>query len=83
MARMPELPEVETVRRRLGPVLEGATIERAEISDPRLTRPVEPELVRWKRPQLTQRAWASCCLRQARPIICCHPPHHSSPIAWG
>jgi formamidopyrimidine-DNA glycosylase len=45
MAPMPELPEVETVRRRLGPVLEGATIERAEISDPRLTRPVEPRLV--------------------------------------
>ena len=45
MASMPELPEVETVRRRLGPVLEGATIERAEIFDPRLTRPVEPALV--------------------------------------
>ena len=42
---MPELPEVETVRRRLVPVLEGATIERAEIVDPRLTRPVEPEIV--------------------------------------
>ena len=42
---MPELPEVETVRRRLAPVLEGATIERAEIADPRLTRPVEPTLV--------------------------------------
>ena len=43
--RMPELPEVETVRRRLAPVLEGATIERAEILDPRLTRPVEPGIV--------------------------------------
>jgi formamidopyrimidine-DNA glycosylase len=42
---MPELPEVETVRRRLAPVLEGATIERVEIVDPRLTRPVEPTLV--------------------------------------
>jgi len=42
---MPELPEVETVRRRLAPVLEGATIERAEIVDPRLTRPVEPAIV--------------------------------------
>jgi formamidopyrimidine-DNA glycosylase len=42
---MPELPEVETVRRRLVPVLEGATIERAEIVDPRLTRPVEPSIV--------------------------------------
>ena len=45
MAVMPELPEVETVRRRLAPVLEGATIERAEIVDPRLTRPVEPAIV--------------------------------------
>jgi formamidopyrimidine-DNA glycosylase len=42
---MPELPEVETVRRRLAPVLEGATIERAEIVDVRLTRPVEPAIV--------------------------------------
>jgi formamidopyrimidine-DNA glycosylase len=42
---VPELPEVETIRRRLAPVLEGATIEQAEIVDPRLTRPVEPTLV--------------------------------------
>jgi len=39
---MPELPEVETIRRRLAPVLEGETIASAEIVDPRLTRPVEP-----------------------------------------
>jgi len=42
---VPELPEVETVRRRLAPVVEGATIERAEIVDARLTRPVEPGIV--------------------------------------
>ncbi len=42
---MPELPEVETVRRQIAPVLEGATITGAEIVDPRLTRPVEPGLV--------------------------------------
>ena len=42
---MPELPEVETVRRRLAPVLEGATIASAEILDPRLTRPVPPAVV--------------------------------------
>ena len=42
---MPELPEVETVRRRLAPVLEGATIARADIVDPRLTRPVNPAVV--------------------------------------
>ena len=39
---MPELPEVETVRRRLAPLLEGRRFERVEISDPRLTRPEDP-----------------------------------------
>ena len=39
---MPELPEVETIRRRLAPLVEGATIEAAEIFDARLTRPVDP-----------------------------------------
>jgi formamidopyrimidine-DNA glycosylase len=42
---MPELPEVETIRRRLAAVLEGATIAKAEIVDPRLTRPVAPSVV--------------------------------------
>ncbi len=42
---MPELPEVETVRRRLAPVLEGRTFERVEIEDARLTRPFEPVAV--------------------------------------
>jgi formamidopyrimidine-DNA glycosylase len=39
---MPELPEVETVRRALAPVLEGRRFERVEINDPRLTRPEDP-----------------------------------------
>jgi formamidopyrimidine-DNA glycosylase len=39
---LPELPEVETVRRRLAPVLEGRVWRRVEISDPRLTRPLDP-----------------------------------------
>jgi len=39
---MPELPEVETVRRRLAPVLEGRTFANVEIADPRLTRPLDP-----------------------------------------
>jgi formamidopyrimidine-DNA glycosylase len=39
---VPELPEVETVRRRLAPVLEGRVFERVEITDPRLTRPLDP-----------------------------------------
>jgi formamidopyrimidine-DNA glycosylase len=40
---VPELPEVETVRRALEPALLGRQIDRAEILDRRLTRPVEPE----------------------------------------
>jgi formamidopyrimidine-DNA glycosylase len=39
---MPELPEVETIRRQLAPHLEGRTIAQAEILDPRWTRPVSP-----------------------------------------
>jgi formamidopyrimidine-DNA glycosylase len=42
---VPELPEVETVRRRLVPVLEGRRFERVEIADPRLTRPLPPDEV--------------------------------------
>lgn len=37
---MPELPEVETVRRGLLPVLEGATIARAEVNRPDLRWPL-------------------------------------------
>jgi len=39
---MPELPEVETVRRRLEPHLTGRRFERVDIFDPRLTRPHDP-----------------------------------------
>jgi formamidopyrimidine-DNA glycosylase len=39
---VPELPEVETVRRRLEPLLVGRRFERVEIADPRLTRPEDP-----------------------------------------
>ena len=42
---MPELPEVETVRARLEPVLVGRRFDRVEIRDPRVTRPVEPREV--------------------------------------
>ena len=42
---MPELPEVETIRRQLAPDLEGRAITRAEILDPRWTRPVAPVAV--------------------------------------
>jgi formamidopyrimidine-DNA glycosylase len=39
---MPELPEVESVRRQLEPVLVGRRFERVTIDDPRLVRPYEP-----------------------------------------
>jgi formamidopyrimidine-DNA glycosylase len=42
---MPELPEVETVRRRLAPLVEGRRFERVHIEDPRLTRPLDREEV--------------------------------------
>jgi formamidopyrimidine-DNA glycosylase len=42
---VPELPEVETVRARLEPVLVGRRLERVEIHDPRLTRPFDPARV--------------------------------------
>lgn len=42
---MPELPEVETVRRAIAPVLEGARLEHVEIRDVRLVRPFDPAIV--------------------------------------
>jgi formamidopyrimidine-DNA glycosylase len=38
---MPELPEVETIRSQLAPRLQGRTLARVEILDPRLTRPYD------------------------------------------
>jgi formamidopyrimidine-DNA glycosylase len=42
---MPELPEVETVRGELEPLLAGRTLHRVEILDERLTRPFDPAAV--------------------------------------
>ena len=42
---MPELPEVETIRRQLAPHLEGRTIRSVEILDARWTRPEDPARV--------------------------------------
>jgi formamidopyrimidine-DNA glycosylase len=39
---VPELPEVETIRRQLAPHLEGRTFVEVEILDPRWTRPLPP-----------------------------------------
>jgi formamidopyrimidine-DNA glycosylase len=40
---MPELPEVETIRRQLAPEVTGRTIVGAEVLDERLTRPAPPQ----------------------------------------
>jgi formamidopyrimidine-DNA glycosylase len=42
---MPELPEVESVRRQLEPVLVGHRLERVRIDDARLVRPYDPDEV--------------------------------------
>ena len=39
---MPELPEVETIRARLAPLLEGRRLAAVQIDDARLTRPNDP-----------------------------------------
>jgi len=40
---VPELPEVETIRRQLAPLVEGRTLRALEISDPRWCEPLPPE----------------------------------------
>jgi formamidopyrimidine-DNA glycosylase len=40
---VPELPEVETIRRQLAPALEGRGLERLEVLDPRWCEPAPPE----------------------------------------
>jgi formamidopyrimidine-DNA glycosylase len=39
---VPELPEVETIRRQLAPLVEGRRLLRVEIHDPRWSRPLAP-----------------------------------------
>ena len=42
---MPELPEVETIRRQLAPLVEGRVVERLQVADPRWCLPLAPEAV--------------------------------------
>ena len=42
---MPELPEVETIRRQLAPALEGRRFERVRVLDPRWCAPAPPEAI--------------------------------------
>src|ERR1700736_25445 len=39
---VPELPEVETIRRQLAPLVEGKRLERMDILDARWSRPLAP-----------------------------------------
>jgi formamidopyrimidine-DNA glycosylase len=39
---VPELPEVETIRRQLAPLVQGRTLREVEIRDPRWSRPLAP-----------------------------------------
>jgi formamidopyrimidine-DNA glycosylase len=39
---VPELPEVETIRRQLAPIVQGRTLARVEVLDPRWSRPLTP-----------------------------------------
>jgi formamidopyrimidine-DNA glycosylase len=43
---MPELPEVETIRRQLAPVVEGRELTTLDIRDPRWCLPLAPDAVR-------------------------------------
>jgi formamidopyrimidine-DNA glycosylase len=42
---VPELPEVETIRRQLAPLVEGRVVARLQIADPRWCLPLAPEAV--------------------------------------
>jgi formamidopyrimidine-DNA glycosylase len=57
---MPELPEVETIRRQLAAHVEGRTIVAAEVLDPRWTMPEAPAVVaRELRGAVIERLWRS------------------------
>jgi formamidopyrimidine-DNA glycosylase len=43
---MPELPEVETIRRRLAPVVEGRTLRSLDVLDAKWCRPLHPQELR-------------------------------------
>jgi formamidopyrimidine-DNA glycosylase len=42
---MPELPEVETIRRQLAPALEGRRLQAVDVRDPRWSMPAPPEAI--------------------------------------
>jgi formamidopyrimidine-DNA glycosylase len=56
---MPELPEVETIRRQLAPLVEGRRLREVQVLDPRWSRPLAPaeleDALRGRRVQRLQR----------------------------
>ncbi|MHB9053236.1 MAG: bifunctional DNA-formamidopyrimidine glycosylase/DNA-(apurinic or apyrimidinic site) lyase [Thermoleophilia bacterium] len=58
MSTLPELPEVETIRRQLAPYLSGKKIARAEVLDPLITSPADPgAFVRRLKGQTIESLW--------------------------
>ena len=53
---MPELPEVETVRRQLAPICEGRRLRRVAMLDPRWCAPLAPAGARRRGPRAADRA---------------------------
>jgi formamidopyrimidine-DNA glycosylase len=45
LSAVPELPEVETIRRQLAPLVEGRVVERLQIADPRWCLPLASEAI--------------------------------------
>ena len=43
---MPELPEVETIRRHLAPLVAGRTLRRLDVVDPKWCEPLDPQALR-------------------------------------
>ena len=77
---MPELPEVETIRRRLAPLVEGRRLRKLEILDPRWCEPLRRSARRRPRRSHDRARWAgaastSSCRGDGRGVPA-HAPAH-------
>ena len=74
---MPELPEVETIRRHLAPHVDGRTLERLEIHDARWSLPLAPQELSGAPSRAAGSsgsagaASTSCGSSRTRPTCCC------------
>ena len=77
LSAVPELPEVETIRRQLAPLVEGRVVARLEIADPRWCLPLAPEAIvdavqgRAVRAARRGAASTSCGSSRTRPSCSC------------